>query len=328
MGLFDGISRAFNPLNVVVDAVNAVAKGDFKQLFSTVSQLALTFATGGMGALAGPLLNALQSFGSQLLSGALAGNIVSKIGQEFIQMMGEKMNLPQSAIDAAQAAFCESCGDKAGARANYREAGHLGEGNFWDRNTVSGKERADSKQFLAAILGFAQNTPAGRGIADRTAEGLQNSIVDSMMDLWNSMFEKEVEKKADELKKGGKDKEVAGGEGRDVAGSLGIDTSSFLMKFALLLGKTIDNKTDDMMKLAREMNQKSESISDIQAPEDKDDVKGNSEFQKQLAQTNSELGQMSSMLNALGKEIQTLQEALKSSLDAIGQAQAGLARKN
>ena len=325
-----GLLNSINPLAQLQQLAEAVKNGDFKALLSTVSSLAMTFATGGAGALAGPLMSALTSFGSQALATGLMNKIVSMVGQQVIQQMGDKLGLDQKIIDAAQGAFCEACGDKAGARQNFSEAGYRDfgtEGSRFGRGVSQG-ERNEAKFFLSAILGLGSgSSPVGRGQADNTAGGLIENIQNAMQEMFNDLFNKEVEKKGDDLKKGGKDKEVAGGEGRDVAADLGIDTGSFLMKFALLLGSTIDKKTDDMMKLAREMNQKSDSLGDIQTA-GKKDTKGQQEFQKQLSQTNSELGQMSSMLNALGKEIQTLQEALKSSLDAIGQAQAGLARKN
>lgn len=51
-----------------------------------------------------------------------AKSLFSAIGQQVIQKLGEKLGLPQSIIDGAQAAFCATIGDKAGVKQNVREA--------------------------------------------------------------------------------------------------------------------------------------------------------------------------------------------------------------
>lgn len=54
---------------------------------------------------------------------SIAGKaLFSAIGQQVVQALGEKLGLPQSIIDGAQAAFCAACGDKDGAQQNVREA--------------------------------------------------------------------------------------------------------------------------------------------------------------------------------------------------------------
>ena len=317
MGLLDGL-KPFVPALQILDAIK---NGDFKALLSSVSQLALTFATGGASALMGPLLNALTQFGSQALSTGLMNKIVSQVGQEFIQQMGEKMGLPQKAIDAAQAAFCESCGDRAGARANHREAGNLGEGRFWDRHTVSGAERRDAQKFLSAILGFANgNSAVGRGQADNAAGELTNNIQDAMQKLFNQMFDTDRAADGERRKKG-----PAKTDGNAVAAELGIDAGGFLMKFAILMGEALDNKTNEMMRVAEDMNQTSKSFADINTSKS---TTGQQKFQKEMQEKGSKMQTLGAIMSGLSKEMDAMQNALKNALDSIGQAQSGLARRN
>ena len=51
-----------------------------------------------------------------------ARTLMSAVGQQVIQQLGQKLGLPQSVIDVAQAQFCAATGDAQGARLNMREA--------------------------------------------------------------------------------------------------------------------------------------------------------------------------------------------------------------
>lgn len=58
----------------------------------------------------------------------LALQVVSQMGQNLIQQMGERLNLPQSVIDLAQADYAVSRGDIGGAVSNLEESiGSLGQ---------------------------------------------------------------------------------------------------------------------------------------------------------------------------------------------------------
>lgn len=86
-----------------------------------------------------------------------ARTLMSAIGQQVIQQLGEKLGLPQSTIDMAQGAFCASMGDKAGVRQNMQEA----------------------------IGGFAEAfnaSPAEQGEATREMEDAVNKMVSGMAD--------------------------------------------------------------------------------------------------------------------------------------------------
>lgn len=51
-----------------------------------------------------------------------AKTLMSAIGQQFIQQVGEQLGLPQSTIDLGQSVFSSSVGDFQGAQANLQEA--------------------------------------------------------------------------------------------------------------------------------------------------------------------------------------------------------------
>lgn len=51
-----------------------------------------------------------------------ARSLMSSIGQQFIQTLGEKMGMPQGVIDLAQASYAGSMGDARGVRQNLGEA--------------------------------------------------------------------------------------------------------------------------------------------------------------------------------------------------------------
>lgn len=87
---------------------------------------------------------------------AIAGRaIFSAIGQEAIQALGDKLGLPQSVIDGAQAAFCSASGDSRGAQMNIREA----------------------SQSLARDFGLS---PMQRGQLERGAQASLNDLIDQL----------------------------------------------------------------------------------------------------------------------------------------------------
>lgn len=77
---------------------------------------------------------------------------------------------------------------------------------------------------------------------------------------------------------------------------------SFLVALAKALGKVLDGKMTDMKNLAEEMNQVGDS-------------------------SQSKLGSLSGELNAVGQEVNILSNALKSTIETLGRAQADLAKK-
>lgn len=80
------MSGGFNPVNLI-------------------SQVALGALTGGAS-----------------LYAQLATQLISTVGQQVLQQVGEKLGLPQSTIDMAQGAFAGATGDPQGASRNLSEA--------------------------------------------------------------------------------------------------------------------------------------------------------------------------------------------------------------
>lgn len=83
--------------------------------------------------------------------------LVSAVGQQVIQQLGDKLGLPQSMIDMAQAAFCQSCGDVKGVFKNYREA-------------------------VDSIAQDANLSPFDRGNLERTAQDATRKLLDSILE--------------------------------------------------------------------------------------------------------------------------------------------------
>jgi hypothetical protein len=86
--------------------------------------------------------------------------------------------------------------------------------------------------------------------------------------------------------------ESEGGEGAD----------SFLVALAKALGRVLDGKMTKMKDLSEQMNQVGDS-------------------------SQSKLGSLSGELNAVGQEVNILSNALKSTIETLGRAQADLAKK-
>ncbi|MFC4291483.1 hypothetical protein ACFOWX_03545 [Sphingorhabdus arenilitoris] len=83
--------------------------------------------------------------------------LVSAVGQQVIQQLGDKLGLPQSTIDMAQASFCQSCGDVKGSFRNVREA-------------------------VDSIANEINLSPKDRGNLERTAQDATRKLLDSMLE--------------------------------------------------------------------------------------------------------------------------------------------------
>lgn len=71
--------------------------------------------------LVNPSSLAMIAMGPGGWAGLAAKTLMSAVGQQIIQQLGEKLGLPQSTIDLAQGAFCASIGDTRGATRNLGE---------------------------------------------------------------------------------------------------------------------------------------------------------------------------------------------------------------
>lgn len=130
-----------------------------------------------------------------------ARTLMSAIGQQVIQQLGQRLGLPQMAIDLAQSQFASNVGDNRGARLNLREAldqigqnltpaqqGELG------RVANNGVDQILENVLQNAIdgnnsVGDAVNTranakgKAGQSWLERLADVMSQAIEDKMGDL-------------------------------------------------------------------------------------------------------------------------------------------------
>ena len=363
--MFGGITDVFknipglSTLSTAMDLVQGIMSGDLNKIMSSVSQLALTYATGGAGALFGQLTPMVQNMGSDLVAKVLSGAMSVETGLATVQMIGEQMCLGQNDIDAAQGAFAEAVGDRDLARTNYREAGFNDRGSDGDRrgwlggyrgNRVTDGERAGARDLLGGILAGPNPTPVGIGQANGLANMLLGGLMDAMIssvfsallgggaggaagngatastdnvqgsqsgpstvDVMNTNRSNDIGREEEEREK------KPGQMASEIANELGISTGGFLMQFAMLLGEALDKKSDDLLKVAKDINQQTSEFASIDASGEGASV--------EVAEGNSRLQTLGAIMNGISKEMDTLQNALKTSLDSLGQAQSNLARR-
>ncbi|MEQ1540112.1 MAG: hypothetical protein ABL928_14385 [Sphingorhabdus sp.] len=114
------------------------------------------FNIGGMfKSLVNPMTLVQLAMGPAGWASIAAKAVMSAIGQQAIQALGEKLGLPQSMIDGAQAAFCSACGDQAGVQRNIREA-------------------------VQSVGQDFDLSPADQGNLQRTAENALNKLVSGL----------------------------------------------------------------------------------------------------------------------------------------------------
>ncbi|MGH1422972.1 MAG: hypothetical protein ACRBEQ_14260 [Hyphomonas sp.] len=253
------------------------------------AQIGMMFMTGGSSALlTGAIQQGIMQFGGQAMAQALGKELVSMVGQELIQKLGTEMGLPQSMIDAAQAAFCKECGDMQGYQRNHLEAGTIGMGNG-----LTKFEQMSSKVFLQHILNGFDASPAQRGNAERAF----GEYYDGVSDIINQL----LKKRTDESR------------ASSASGGPNTDGKSLLVAIAIALGSVVDEKMFAM-------KDKTEELGNLDTAKDKEDVAGQQEFQKAY-------GQLTGEISALGQELKMVSEAMSSTIKSIGEASSTLARK-
>ena len=151
-----------------------------------VSQIALTAATGGAS-----------------LYAQLALKLVSAIGQQVIQQLGQQLGLPQSTIDLAQGAFSASVGDYQGAASNLQEAAEQfasAAGASPVEQAEFGREMSTGADNLAASLADGSNSKtsgAGKGGKGSWLMALAEALgkkLDKMADDLGTMADQVSEK--------------------------------------------------------------------------------------------------------------------------------------
>ena len=120
------------------------------------------------------------ALGSTGLGGVLSiasRNLVSAMGQNLIQKIGDFMHLPQPMIDAAQGAFAAASGDPIGAATNAFEAGQ----GFAQAIGKGVSEAADiGRQVEDALTKMAQDIAGGPDAKEAKAGGKGGSWLMAM----------------------------------------------------------------------------------------------------------------------------------------------------
>ncbi|MDV3457227.1 hypothetical protein RZN05_09555 [Sphingomonas sp. HF-S4] len=98
--------------------------------------------------LVNPSSLAMIAMGPGGWAGLAAKTLMSAVGQQIIQQLGEKLGLPQSTIDLAQGAFCASIGDTRGATRNLGEV----VSEIAERTGASPFEAASAERELGDVI--------------------------------------------------------------------------------------------------------------------------------------------------------------------------------
>lgn len=227
-------------------------------LFSSVASIALQGALG------------IATGGASLLVTTALKGLMMSIGDQLLQNIGQKLGLPQSVIDLAQATFHGAAGDPGGAIQNIGEA--------------------------------SQGLASAAGVDHFGAGEIQNQAYNIVDQLQKNVQEK-LENGTDE------DGNSRGSAKTRAAGAQAAGGESFLVRLALALGKAIDAKMDEQLKIAGEI----------------DEAKNKAEGGDKKA--DSQITQQGAKLTALGQEITILSNALNTALKSIGESVSTLARK-
>ncbi|QJU59891.1 hypothetical protein HL653_21000 [Sphingomonas sp. AP4-R1] len=204
--------------------------------------------------------------GGTSLFAQIGMQIVSQIAKDVIQQVGSQLGLPQPAIDAAQGAFSAASGNYADAAAEYSQA-------------------------AGGSVALAGNIGASLGGSPAEIGDLQRQVSDVLDQLVETTNKKMVD---GENQEGGG---VSGARGRRPG-------ESFLMALARIMGQVIDDKMDQQMQAAQDLDQANQSG-------DK-----------------SHISEMSAKIQALGQEVSMLSNALNNSIKSLGEAATTLARKS
>ncbi|TGX52225.1 hypothetical protein E5A73_15600 [Sphingomonas gei] len=172
-----------------------------------------------------PLSLAQLAMGPAGWASLAARTLMSAVGQQVIQQLGEKLGLPQSTIDIAQGAFCASMGDKAGVRQNVQEA----IGNFAEGFNAS---------------------PAEQGEANREVDDAINRMVSQMADGED----------AKAARAGGKGGKAGGASGQSWLMALAEALGEKLDKMAGEMSTMADQITDKSPSLTAKFGAKSQEF--------------------------------------------------------------------
>jgi hypothetical protein len=221
-------------------------------------------------------LGALTGGASLYLS--IGAQLMSQVAKAAIQQFGQQLGLPQPMIDVAQGAFDAASGNAAGAASEFAEA--------------SAGFQQQIAQFASSLNLNPVQTGEFAGAANGAKEQFQ-SVADKMM----QNFTKEAAE--------GKDENGDSRAAKRQSQLQAVSGESFLVQLAVALGTAIDNKMEDMLDLAKNIDQKK-----------KDDPSGGTDATLDSAK-----------MQALSQEVSMMSAALTNSIKSIGEALSQIARK-
>ena len=132
---------------------------------------------GGLGGIGNIASLALNSTGLGTIASMAAKNLVSALGQAFIQKVGDMLGLPQPLIDAAQGQYALASGDPAGALKNFQEAAQ----GFVQQAGGSLTDGANfGRELMDSITKGAADTAGGSDAQEAKASGKGGSWLMAM----------------------------------------------------------------------------------------------------------------------------------------------------
>lgn len=141
-----------------------------------------------------PMNLAMLATGPAGWAALAAKTLMSAIGQQIIQQLGQQLGLPQSTIDLAQGAFAGAMGDTRGATQNLNEAVQ----NFGEMFNASPLQIGDAQRELEDIIGrMASSLAEGKDAKEAKASGGAKSWIMALAEALG----KKLDKKADEVAK-------------------------------------------------------------------------------------------------------------------------------
>lgn len=121
-----------------------------------------------------------------------AKTLMSAVGQQIIQQVGQQLGVPQSTIDLAQGAFAGSMGDASGATQNLGDAVQ----NFGELLNASPLQIGDAQRELEDVIGkMASSLAEGKDAKDAKSSGGAKSWIMALAEALG----KKLDKKADEV---------------------------------------------------------------------------------------------------------------------------------
>ncbi len=199
---------------------------------------------GGGGGIFGAMFNAISMMTPMGIAMQAAKMLMTQIGMNIIQQLGEKLGLPQPLIDGIQAGFAASTGQPGLARENLQEMiGGMGE-MFNASPAQQGQMQREVKQGIDDFVekqmeAFKKGREEGESSAERSGRGGKGGswlqkIADAMAKVMDAKIE-DMDKQARALDKQGDKKSIKASTDLQVAGQ----EFSYLMQTTSTVIKTM-----------------------------------------------------------------------------------------